>query len=445
MTPNADIMAAVKQLDHTVTVGDVAVQTGLNIQTVENDLLFLASESGAHLQVSETGDVVYRFPKNLQGILQQKYWQLRAKALWSQLWTILFFLIRISVGLLLIASIILVTLAIAVVVIGVQISSQSQSGSSDRDRQSSYPSPMSSYQLNIFLQGLFRVFRYQHHPYRRRQTASPSRQREKPSLNWLEAIFSFFFGDGNPNADLEDRRWNQIGHIIRQRQGAIVAEHIAPYLDGIERYLQLEDEDYILPVLTRFDGRPQVTDSGNLIYQFPDLQATVDDPGASLPSQSPFLEETPWRFSHATGGQMVLAASLGIANIVGVIWLGLLPDVGPQADFYAIYELASRIYIFLLAYALLLGITPIIRFVTIQQRNLGIKRRNQSREERSQHLAQPDDSLRQKLNESRQFTIENRLSASSTAYTTERGLTEQSLEQADKIDQDWQRRLKGDR
>ena len=136
MTPNADIMAALEQLDHTVTAGDVAVQTGLNIQTVENDLLFLASESGAHLQVSETGDVVYRFPKNLTGRLQQKYWQLRAKALWGKVWTILFFIIRISVGLLLIASIVLVTVAIAIVVIGIQVSGQSQSGSSSSNDRS---------------------------------------------------------------------------------------------------------------------------------------------------------------------------------------------------------------------------------------------------------------------------------------------------------------------
>ena len=103
-------------------------------------------------------------------------------------------------------------------------------------------------------------------------------QRQQPTLNWLEAIFSFFFGDGNPNADLEDERWHQIGQIIRQHQGAIAAEHVAPYLDEIDRYIQLEDEDYILPILTRFNGRPHVTDSGNLIYQFPDLQVTVDEP-----------------------------------------------------------------------------------------------------------------------------------------------------------------------
>ena len=83
MTPNVDIMAAVEQLDHTVTVGDVAVQTGLNIQTVENDLLFLASESGAHLQVSETGDVVYRFPQNLKSHICPQVLLIVVLGLWT--------------------------------------------------------------------------------------------------------------------------------------------------------------------------------------------------------------------------------------------------------------------------------------------------------------------------------------------------------------------------
>ena len=142
---------------------------------------------------------------------------------------------------------------------------------------------------------------------------------------------------------------------------------------------------------------------------------------------------------------MLLAAGLGLANIVAVIWLGLLPDVSPQAEFYAIYQFAAQIYVFLLAYALLLGITPILRFVTIQGRNASINKRNQSREERAQTLTQPSDSLRQKLQEARQFAHQNRLSDNSTVYTTERGLTEQELEQSDRIDEEWQRRLDSNR
>ena len=34
------------------------------------------------------------------------------------------------------------------------------------------------------------------------------------------------------------------------------------------------DESFIVPTLVRFNGHPEVDDAGNLIYTFPDLQAS---------------------------------------------------------------------------------------------------------------------------------------------------------------------------
>ena len=83
-------------------------------------------------------------------------------------------------------------------------------------------------------------------------------------MNFLESVFSFLFGDGNPNYNLEEKRWQDIGAVIRNNQGAITAEQIAPYLDNVTS-LNQETEDYILPVLARFNGYPQVSPEGNLI------------------------------------------------------------------------------------------------------------------------------------------------------------------------------------
>ena len=94
-------MTAVEQLNYRVTVGDVATQAGLDIDQTERGLLALASEVSGNLQVSEVGDIAYLFPKNFRSVLRNKYWRLRVQALWAKIWPVIFYLIRISFGIVL--------------------------------------------------------------------------------------------------------------------------------------------------------------------------------------------------------------------------------------------------------------------------------------------------------------------------------------------------------
>jgi len=55
-------MQAVEQLGYRVTVGDVT-RAGLNVNLAQQGLLTLATDAGGHLQVAESGEIVYLFPK----------------------------------------------------------------------------------------------------------------------------------------------------------------------------------------------------------------------------------------------------------------------------------------------------------------------------------------------------------------------------------------------
>lgn len=44
------------------------------------------------------------------------------------------------------------------------------------------------------------------------------------------------------------------------------------------------DESYMLPVLARFNGSPEVDDAGQIVYVFPDLQQTATVSALTLPS-----------------------------------------------------------------------------------------------------------------------------------------------------------------
>ena len=111
MAPNPAIMQAVEKLGYRVTIGDVSTQAGLNIGLASQGLLALASDAGGHMQVAESGDIVYEFPRNFRDVLRNKYLRLQLQEWWKKIWKVLFYLIRISFGILLIASIVLIYVA----------------------------------------------------------------------------------------------------------------------------------------------------------------------------------------------------------------------------------------------------------------------------------------------------------------------------------------------
>lgn len=43
----------------------------------------------------------------------------------------------------------------------------------------------------------------------------PVYKKEKEELSFFESVFSFVFGDGDPNKDFEEKRWNIIGKYIQ--------------------------------------------------------------------------------------------------------------------------------------------------------------------------------------------------------------------------------------
>jgi hypothetical protein len=435
MTPNPIIMQAVEQLDYRATIGDVATRAGLELDFAERGLLDLASEAGGHLEVAETGDIVYKFPKNFRAILRNKYWQLQWQETWEQIWRVLFYLIRISFGTILIASIILILVTIAIIMIAASSSRDDNGGGgSSRSGGGTVFLPFN------WISDLFWFFSPDYGTYEARgRKQKKDRSSQKSQLNFLEAVFSFLFGDGNPNTDLEDRRWQDVGTVIRNSRGAVIAEQIAPYLDDLGSPFDRETEDYMLPVLVKFNGRPEVSPEGQIIYHFPELQisAAQQKPQPVLA----YFREQLWRFSQASSGQILMSIGLGSLNFVGALVLGaLLRDGAIVAELGGLVAFVNSIYWLLLGYGTAFLAIPLIRYFWIQWRNGAINDRNQQRQERATSLAQSPPQLQPKLEYARQFAAETVI-GEDLAYTTETDLAQQELEQADKIDAQWQRRL----
>jgi hypothetical protein len=431
MTPDPKIVKSIEKLDYRVTVGDVAAQAGLELNSAQQGLLALASEAGGHLQVAESGDVVYLFPQNFRSILRNKYWQLRWQQTWQRIWRVLFYVIRISFGIVLIASILLMLVAILVMVIAMNSTSDERDGD-NQGYGGGYGGGF--FMPHFWLGDIFWWF----DPGYNRRRLQRRRQTSNYQMNFLESVFSFLFGDGNPNADLEEYRWQEIGSVIRRSKGAVIGEQIAPYVDELDR-----DEDYMIPVLSRFNGYPQVSPQGEIIYYFPELQVMASRRPESISTAS-YLQEKLWRFSQANGGQITLAAGLGALNIILALVLNSMLRGGAiSAVTYGkgIVLFAASIQWFLLGYGVLYLFIPLVRYFWIQGRNPRIIKRNQAREQRAIALNQPDFVLNQKLAYASQFAQQKVISDRDITYTTQDDLLDQNLKNADKIDQDWQRRI----
>ena len=444
MSQNTAVMEAVESLDYRVTVGDVAAKSGLELAVAQQELNALAADTLAHLQVSEAGEIAYEFPKGFRAILRNKYWQLRWQQTWEKIWGVLFYLIRISFGVLLLLSILLIMVAIAIILIALSASQRDD----DRGGGGGFGGGGMIFVPRFWIGDLYWLFNYDRYGRRapRRVNQRPNQrsnrrgQRNDDDMNFLEAIFSFLFGDGDPNAELEERRWREVGAVIQNNGGAIAAEQVVPYLDNVGKDWTTADEDYILPVLTRFNGVPEVSPKGEIIYHFPELQVTAQDRKRS--AVAAYLKETPQKFSEASSGQITGAIALGVVNFVGAIVLGaLLQDQAMVAELGGLVAFVSAIYWLLLGYGTaFLGI-PAVRYFWTQRKNKQIAQRNESRQDRAISLNSVTPELDEKIDFARQFAAQTVVDKADLAYTSAKDLTEQEYEQRDKLDAEWQKRL----
>ena len=406
MNPNPQLMAAVEELGYRVTCGDVVTHTGIYLEEVRAGLLTLASQTGGHLQVTNTGEVIYVLAPDFRQILLRKSIRLQFKTWFDRVWAVGFYLVRISFGVLLIASITVVYLAILVITLAAIFSSEGGSDCGDCG---------DSCVLNIFSWGGSNS-----NPASMTAVDSArSNKKQRKSLNFLEAVFSVLFGDGNPNADLEQRRWRYIGNLIHRQQGITIAEQIAPYLDDLGQGYDKEYENYMLPVLTKFNGIPEVSPTGQLVYHFPDLQATLKDGSGESNKVPKSLRERKWKFSKATPTQTRWSIVLFAANLVGI---GILATMlgGISSG------LVSGTMSVLALYGIGLIVIPACRYVWVKYQASQVRLRNLRRSQEVK-LLQQGDLIQEKLDYARQFAKQYKISDRDIIYTTEEDILSQKL------------------
>jgi hypothetical protein len=403
MNANPQLMTAVEQLGYRVTSGDVALQTGMRLEAARSGLLALANQTGGHLQVTDTGEVIYVLSPDFRQILLRKSVKLQLKAWLDRFSAIGFYLVKISFGVFLITSISIVYLTILAIALSAVFSSDGGDcgdgdcvlGIFDWGGTSSSYTPLPATTTTLGSSELAPI---------------RAKTQRKP-LNFLEAVFSVLFGDGNPNTDIEQRRWRYIANLIHRQRGVAIAEQIAPYLDDLGQGYDREYENYMLPVLTKFNGIPEVSPTGQLVYHFPDLQTTLKD-AADRSSRVPkSLRERKWKFTKATPTQTNWSIALFAANLIGIGILALLLK-GLASSF------VGGALVILALYGAGLVIIPSCRYFWVRSQDRQVRERNHFRHQQA-NLLQQNEVVQEKLDYAQQFAKQHRITDRDIIYTTE--------------------------
>ncbi|KAJ0973409.1 hypothetical protein J5N97_021368 [Dioscorea zingiberensis] len=424
-------MDAVDSYGRRVMIGDVASRAGLKLDEAERALQALAADTGGFLEVSDEGDVLYVFPRDYRSKLAAKSFRLKVEPLLDKSKAAAAYVIRVSFGTALIASIILVYTTIITLI-------SSRSDEDDRGRRGgrSYGSG-----FTFFFRPSDLFWYWDPYYYRRRQ------ERDN-GMNFIESVFSFVFGDGDPNQGMEEERWKLIGQYIASNGGVIAAEELAPYLDVSPANETVDDESYILPVLLRFDGHPEVDDEGNILYRFPSLQRTASSQKSrrkeyvgkkwaeAFDGAKKFFQEKKWLFSKTGSSERAMVIGLGALNFFGVVVLGSMLK-GVTAAPQGLVSFVTEIFPFLQIYAASFFAIPIFRWFLLLRTNAGIEKRNLARQQRARALDLPNPTLRRKLLNARDMSQRTVIGSDRIVYSTQKDFADQDFDVSD-----WERRFK---
>jgi len=276
--PDNICIAVDKTSNKKLSVADASTIAGCDLRTARNGLVLLASLTGANLDVTKDGEIIYTFPENYRQILLRRSLGQKLKSAYNTIKAPLSFLFRISFGLLLFASLFIIGTTFAF------ISIQGQSSSDDRDdsRGSRRSSQAQISSLDYFSLGPSPL---DYMLYGRPSTPRTDDGDAESEISFLESFFSYIFGDGDPNEGFSAEQLGACAELIRSNGGVVTAEQLAPLLDPPPVLQVLRDaegasgsvvrEDWVLPVLVSLNGAPSVTEDGDIVYLFPDLTITA--------------------------------------------------------------------------------------------------------------------------------------------------------------------------
>jgi len=458
------VIKAIQALKHSVTAAQVSASTGMPLARTMQLLNQVAADTDGALIVNDRGEIQYRFAPNFQ----DRYFtdKLKKTLLTAGIFFFEagFYLLRVSFGIMLVMSLlVIVLLFIALIVAALGDSSGGADSGGGGDIGIGGLPDVGLFDVASITDG----FAWRYGPGHQERLYELEYNDEKKANFFLE-VFSFLFGDGDPNSNIEKQRWQYIAKLIVDNGGVVTEEEVQPLLEG--------SKSSILPVLVRFNGRPEVTENGGIVYVFAELaqQSAAILDTLNLPSASetpegkirsnvgaryyemvirpqeeamrnqqhlsaeprkvnlqkvqrpPYLQESFWEFSQFPLSSSLWVTTLAALNLAGSYWL--YKHIATSALLHRYAALIDC----LLAYAVIFVALPFLRIIFNYCANSFIERRNAARQKAYAVIERPDAELRKTMAGGamlRRELAQAIKQPSQIVYTTERENLEQEFEQ----------------
>jgi len=252
------VVGSLKRRKNGATVADVCASTALPLSTVRELLPKAADEFKGHLKVTQSGEILYHFPDGFKsryrglGVWLSKALQKSASLLGKSL----SFLFKVWIAVMLVGYfVIFLALALG----SMFISSASKSSGKGKNVG------VGMFDLFIRLWFYSSLTRPSYGNNRVTRNAKKGRPMHK-------AVFSFIFGEEDPNKDWQERQDRAIIEYVQANRGVItLPEYMAFTGEG-----SIDAEQSLLAFCSKYAGSPEVTEEGTIVYKFDELLLRAD-------------------------------------------------------------------------------------------------------------------------------------------------------------------------
>lgn len=386
------ILQALRRLNLTATVGELVTLTGLGREQIQRVLPRIVSERRGHYQVTESGEIVFTFPRGLTNVargFRARLWRAFRGAL-DLLRRILVILFKVWIMVMLVGYFLLF---VTIVVLFTLLFVTATLGSRSKRRNDG--SDLGHLVFALITNVIDTVVRFW--LYSRLFDATDPRERGgrrgAPKTPFHEAVFRFEFGTEDVVPPWEEEARRQLVYFIRRNKGVLTLEEIQLFL-GVSR----EEADRIFSrLLLDYEGDVRVTDAGAIYGWFPRILEAIREDELGKRETSALPPPIPRQpFSGNPKGITRWIVVFSVVNLVfGSLFcltafphqhvppeLLILPAMVYSLLLHAIGDPVARIItgvglgLVPLVFSLLFLTIPLVRWMVLKRRNQRIEARN---------------------------------------------------------------------